>query len=1010
MLRQIDASEGDAQLYDQLASSIVYPNSDLRGDPAVILNNYRGQSALWSHSVSGDLPIVLLHMTDSENLGFARQLIQAHAYWRLKGLAVDLVIWNEDHGSYRQNLQDQIQGLINTDAVNKSYQKPGKIFVRSADQISPEDRILFESVARIVLYDNKGTLTEQFNRIYGEKTALPFVPTGAQAPEEPSGNATLPAGLLFDNGTGGFTPDGKEYKIATDRKKTTPAPWVNVMANPDLGTVISESGSAYTWAINAHEYRITPWNNDPVSDTCGEGYYIRDEESGYFWSPTPFPVRGSTPYISTHGFGYSEFQHTERGIESRLSVFVDQALPVKWVVLRVKNQSGRRRKLSVTGYLDIVLGDVPSKTSMHILSEHDAATGALLFRNRYNTAFAERVSFFKVDDPGSLTFTADRLEFIGRNRGLQDPQAMYRKKLSGTCGAAIDPCAALQVPFDLPDGAEREMVFVVGSATNTPDAHELIQKPSGSRMASDALDRVKKHWQSILSAVEVTTPDAAVNILTNGWLVYQTMSCRIFGRSGFYQSGGAFGFRDQLQDVMAILHTRPDLAREQILLHASRQFTEGDVQHWWHPPEGRGVRTRCSDDYLWLPFVVSRYVAFTGDADILPTRVGYLESRALYPGEESLYDLPVSGNLSGTLYEHCVRAIDHGLRFGRNGLPLMGSGDWNDGMDKVGYKGEGESVWLAFFLFDVLIRFAETADTFKDQFFGEVCRGEAANLRSRIEAAGWDGDWYRRAYFDDGTPLGSAHNKECRIDAVSQSWAVLSGAAELERASMAMTALETNLVSKEMKLIKLLDPAFNSKELNPGYIKGYVPGVRENGGQYTHAAVWSLMAFAELGQREKLWELFQMIHPIHHTSNAIAVGRYKTEPYVMAADVYANESHKGMGGWTWYTGSAGWMYQFILDSFIGLVRRGRLLEVRPCFPLQWRSVQVVYRYGKSEYRIKVFQVSEGVVSRWKMDGLEGEGNVISLDDDGVAHQVELYFAVSTPKEKTVNQPVKLIGY
>lgn len=992
LLRQINASEADAQLYDQLASSIVYPNPDLRGDPAVILNNFRGQSGLWSHSVSGDIPIVLLHMTDPGNLDLARQMIQAHAYWRLKGLAVDLVIWNEDHGSYRQQLLDQIQGLINTDATIQSYQKSGKIFVRSADQISPEDRILFESVARVIIFDQKGTLAEQVNRIFAEKTFVPFVPTVSQASDESSGVGKLPDHLLFENGTGGFSADGKEYKIVTDRKKTTPAPWVNVIANADMGTVISESGSAYTWAVNAHEYRLTPWNNDPVTDAGGEAFYLRDEESGYFWSPAPFPVRGATPYTATHGFGYTQFQHTEQGISSEFCVFIDQALPVKWSVLRIRNQSGRRRRLSATGYLEIILGDVPAKTSMHVLSEQDAESGALFFRNRYNTAFSERVTFFLVDHFSQPTFTADRLEFIGRNRNLADPQAMHRKKLSGKSGAGMDPCGALQVTFDLPDGAEKEIVFHLGCAANASEAAELIKKLSGPGTTSLALARVKEHWQSILGAVQVTTPDDAVNIFANGWLLYQTLSCRIFGRSGFYQSGGAFGFRDQLQDVLAILHTRPDLARQQILLHASRQFVEGDVQHWWHPPEGRGVRTRCSDDYLWLPFVVARYVAVTGDGGVLATSVGYLEGRALYPGEESLYDLPASGNLSGTLYEHCVRAIRYGLRFGRHGLPLMGTGDWNDGMDKVGYKGEGESVWLAFFLYDVLMRFADTADTFSDHFFAEICRTEAAGMKSRIETAGWDGEWYKRAYFDDGTPLGSKENKECRIDAISQSWAVLSRAADPLRAETAMTSLETRLVRRDLQLIQLLDPPFDSNALNPGYIKGYLPGVRENGGQYTHAAIWSLMAFAALGQREKLWQLLELIHPVHHAGDSAAVNRYKTEPYVMAADVYANESHKGMGGWTWYTGSAGWMYQFILDSFVGLERRDRLLQFNPCFPLEWPFISLIYRYGKSEYRITVFQVTGNPDSRWKMDDQHGEGNTIRLEDDGHSHNVEIHCA------------------
>jgi cellobiose phosphorylase len=609
------------------------------------------------------------------------------------------------------------------------------------------------------------------------------------------------------------------------------------------------------------------------------------------------------------------------------------------------------------------------------------------------------VSFFKVDESGQVGFTADRLEFIGRNRNLQDPQAMQRKRLSGRSGAGMDPCAALQVTFDLSDGAEKKLVFHLGSAPNALEAGELLRKLSGPRAAQLELERVRQYWEEILGAVQITTPDNTVNLFANGWLLYQTMSARLFGRSGFYQSGGAFGFRDQLQDVLALLHTRPDLAREQILLNASRQFVEGDVQHWWHPPEGRGVRTHCSDDMLWLPYVVARYITVTGDTELLSTPVGFLESRQLHAEEDSFYGLPVSGNLSGSLYEHCARAIRHGLSFGRHGLPLMGTGDWNDGMDKVGNKGAGESVWLAFFLYDVLTRFTETANAYGDHFFAEICKTEAECLGSRIEKAGWDGEWYKRAYFDDGTPLGSKENKECRIDAISQSWAVLSGAVSRKRAAMAMAALEERLVRKELRVIQLLDPPFDSTELNPGYIKGYVPGVRENGGQYTHAAIWTLMAFAALGEREKVAQLLEMIHPINHASDEARMNVYKVEPYVMAADVYANQTHKGMGGWTWYTGSAGWMYQFILGSLVGLERKAGLLSFRPCFPLDWPSVHLTYRYGRSEYRITVFQLSGGEASRWTMDEQQEDGNAIRLIDDGQRHVVEMHIAI---EKKQIN--------
>lgn len=852
--------------------------------------------------------------------------------------------------------------------------------MKSTDQLSTEDRILFESVARIIIYDDKGTLSEQVNRHYAEKVLPPALDSKPLVAKDllPSSILTLPDDLLFSNGTGGFTPDGKEYKIITDKKQTTPAPWVNVIANPNFGTVISESGAAYTWAVNAHEYRITPWSNDPVSDIGGEAFYLRDEETGAFWSPAPFPTKWNTPYIITHGFGYTTFEYQEQGISSEMIVFVDKALPVKFIVLKVKNNSGRERKFSATGFMEIILGDVRSKTNMHVTSEQDVETGALLMRNKYNTAFAERVAFFKVSGGSQFSFSADRSAFMGRNRNLEDPQALHRKRLSGRSGAGMDPCAALQVKFDLLDGEEKDIIFQLGSEENTHAAKALIRQFTDKNVVMAALHEVKVYWREVMAAVQVTTPDLSLNILANGWLTYQTMACRVFARSGFYQSGGAFGFRDQLQDVLALLPARPELAKQQILLNASRQFTEGDVQHWWHPPEGRGVRTHCSDDLLWLPFVVARYLTATGEKDILDIPVGFLESRPLHPEEDSLYDLPISGNLSASLYEHCVRAIKHSLHYGEHGLPLIGSGDWNDGMDQVGHKGRGESVWLAFFLYDVLQRFSVVAENHGDESFAAICKREAEKLQLNIEVSGWDGEWYLRAFFDNGSPLGSNQNNECSIDAIAQSWSVLSGAGDPKRTVMAMESLNKHLVRRDLKLIQLLNPPFNNNGPNPGYIKGYVPGVRENGGQYSHAAIWTLMAFAALGDREKVWELFDMIRPSSHSDIQV----YKVEPYVMAADIYANESHKGRGGWTWYTGSSGWMYQFILGSLLGMELRGGQLHFKPCFPLEWPSVSIVYKYGTSTYKITVFQTT-----------LPGREDIVELVDDGQEHHPEVYITI-----------------
>jgi len=992
LLRQINASESDAQIYGKLAASVIYTNPNLRANTAIINNNFRGQSGLWSHSVSGDLPIVLLQIFDPESLELVTQMIKAHTYWQLKGLAVDLVIWNEDHGSYRHVLQDQILGMI-TAGNSLTHNIPGNIYVKSADQISSEDRVLFESVAKIIIQDTKGSLSEQVTTNYERKLLPPLLDLKAITPSENEESLALPKDLLFFNGTGGFTADGKEYKIRIEKNTTTPAPWSNIIANKILGTVISESGAAYTWAVNAHEYRITPWSNDPVSDIGGEAFYLRDEETGEFWSPSPYPAIGKNSYIATHGFGYTCFQHLEDGMFSEMNVFVDKIEPIKFVVLKIKNNSGRSRKFSLTGYLEIILGDVRSKSNMHILSEYNTQTGALLFKNRYNPAFAERAAFFKVNGGSDFSYTADRSEFIGRNRNLVNPQALNRKKLSGRIGAGMDTCAALQVKFDLLDGAEKEVVFQIGSESNSASAISLIQKFENQDTVMDSLKQVREYWKETIETVEVTTPDNALNLLANGWLTYQTIASRLFARSGFYQSGGAFGFRDQLQDVLSLLHNKPELAREQILLNASRQFVEGDVQHWWHPPEGRGVRTHCSDDLLWLPFAVSRYLNATGDKDILKENLGFLESRLLHEGEDSLYDLPISGNLSGNLYEHCVRAIKHSLQFGKHGLPFIGSGDWNDGMDLVGNKGMGESVWLAFFLYDVLIGFEKIAIEYNDTEFANICKTTASTLQTSIETHAWDGEWYKRAWFDDGTPLGSKENIECRIDAISQSWAVLSSAAPIERRNIAMESLNKFLVKRDMQIIQLLEPPFDKSDLNPGYIKGYVPGVRENGGQYSHAAIWTLMAFAELAEREKVYELFSMIQPINHASSAESIQTYKVEPYVMVADVYANEQHRGRGGWTWYTGSAGWMYQFIIGSLIGIELQVDRLKFTPCFPTDWPEVGITYRYKSSTYKIKIYQIESNDESWWEIGDSKGKGDTIQLMDDGMEHEVEVHISI-----------------
>lgn len=988
VLNQLSIVETEAQLYSKLAGALVYANPQRRASQPILKNNRRAQDGLWSYSISGDTPLVLLRVSDISGIDLVRQLVLAHAFWRMKGLTVELLILNEDVSIYRQSVHDEIVNLISSGIEAPLLEKAGGIFIRRIEQVPREDMLLLQSAARIVLSDELGSLSKQLQTLtISELQVSPFHPTHSITPriEKP-----LPErDLIFKNGLGGFTRDGHEYVITLHAGQTTPAPWSNVIANQSFGTVISEGGSAYTWAENAHEFRITPWNNDPVKDTSGEAFYIRDEQTGEYWSPTPLPAKGNTPYVIRHGFGYTVFEHSENGIDSELTVYVAMDAPVKFNVLKLRNSSGRARRLSVTGYNEWVLADLRQKSLLHVQTEIDVRTGVLFAQNFYNIEFSGKIAFMDVGE--SRTLTGDRTEFIGQNGSLSQPAAMKRSRLSGKVGAGLDPCGVMQVVFDLGDGQERETRFRLGFAHSKEEMRDLVLRYRHSGAAREALRGVWDYWNRTLGTINVDTPDASVNVMANGWLLYQTLSSRVWARSGYYQSGGAYGFRDQLQDVMALVHAEPSIVRKQILRAASRQFVEGDVQHWWHPPMGRGVRTHFSDDYLWLPYVTCRYIATVADMSILDERISFIEGRLLRADEESYYDLPGRSPESATLYEHCVRSIKYGLKFGVHGLPLIGCGDWNDGMNLIGEKGRGESVWLGFFLYDVLIKFSKIAEFKNDKFFIKRCLDEAEKLRNNIRENAWDGEWYRRAYFDNGEPLGSKINEECHIDSLPQSWSIISGAGDAERSLIAMEEVDKQLVRREDKLVQLFTEPFDKSDLNPGYIKGYIPGVRENGGQYTHAAIWTALAFAIMGETEKAWEIFGLLNPVNHGDTPEQIAIYKVEPYVIAADVYAAEGHLGRGGWTWYTGSAAWMYRLLVETLLGVNLQGDKLQLVPHLPQKWDSYKIHYRFKNTVYHITIHRVTDSSAVHLIVDGQQQESkNSFIMMDDRREHFVDMW--------------------
>ncbi len=998
-LRHLGLTLEHAMRFQRLAGRLLYGDPRLRETDAVRANR-RGQPELWKYGISGDLPIILATITDAAELPLFGDLLKAHEYLRGKGLAFDLVVLNTHAASYRQDLQDTLQDILKSGPEQGWVDRPGGVFLRRGDLMPPEDRLLLRAVARAVMDGANGDLQQQLVRPQVPHEALPDhlrdvssgVASAGQDPVRDAASLAASAGLEYFNGIGGFAHDGREYVVYVHGRAgvVPPAPWVNVVGHDRFGFVASELGAGFTWSENSRLNRLTPWQNDPVCDSPVEAMYLCDQDTGRVWTATPLPSGDGHQYTVRHGQGFTSYEHTRDGIDSHLRLFVPSRESVKIFQVAVRNRSRRPRRVSVTLYVEWALGEDRSRSRPHIVTGLEPATGAVIASNAFRETFSGRVAFIDLSPADGRSVTGDRTEFIGRNGTLTSPAALGRAGLSGRTGAALDPCGAIQVQLTLKPLEERTVVGQLGEAADLGEVGRVVERWRDPKAVDRAFTDLRDFWDTLLQTVEVRTPDRSLDLIVNRWALYQTLACRIWGRSGFYQSSGAFGFRDQLQDVLALLFATPVIARRHLLHAASKQFVEGDVQHWWHEPSGQGVRTRFADDRLWLVFATLEYVGATGDDAVLDEEVSFLEMRPLNPDEHEAYEKPTVSAERGSLYEHCVRALEISLATGAHGLPLMGGGDWNDGMNLVGIGGQGESVWLAWFLISILPRFAEIAAARGDAGRAESYRAHAARLRQAAERA-WDGQWYRRAYFDDGTPLGSGANQECRIDAIAQSWAVLAGGGDSARIRSAMESVDRHLIRRDDRLLLLLAPPFDRMSPSPGYIQGYPAGIRENGGQYTHAALWTVLAFARMGEGARAAELLSLLNPIVRSQKLEDAKRYRVEPYVIPADVYSRPPHTGRGGWTWYTGSAGWMYRVGVEAIAGLTLRRGVLRIDPCIPPTWPRFHIVYRPPHAEYRIVVDNprgVSRGV-QRVEMDGVEVPEKEIPVATDGRVHQVRV---------------------
>jgi len=953
----------------------------------------KSQCDLWKFGISGDNPILLVKIKYVNDVETVKELLKAHEYLRLKNVVFDLVILNEEKNSYEKYVNEALLSAVLSSNSSYLLNSFGGIFILDSNNLKKEEKDLLQLVSSMIFDAHRGGIEEQIDELEDDiKGELPNYVLEKEKRElykEYNNDLLALPELKYFNELGGFLENGKEYIIKLNKETKTPMPWSNILVNKQFGTLVTAAGGGYTWNKNSRENRLTTWYNETIEDIPAEVIYIKDKEEKTSWSITLNPKSNSQDYIAKFGFGYSEFINSNLGISTNLNIFVPQNDDVKINKLNIKNNMSYKRSLKIVYYLNLSLGMDIAKHAEYINIEKDETFNLIYLKNIFKNEFKDEFAYVSCSEKIS-GYTGSKEEFFGLG-DISNPQGLNLINFSNQNSIGQSNIIAIEIDTEIDANESKDISIILGSTTSKEVAKDVAYKYYKISNCNKELENTKEFWNEHLNVLQVKTPVESTNILLNAWLLYQVISSRLWGRTGYYQSGGAFGFRDQLQDVLGIIYVLPEQVRAQIIEHAKHQFYEGDVEHWWHKESKKGIRTRFSDDLLWLAYVVEEYIRITDDTDILKEEVSYLDGDKLLDNEDEKYQETKESNIKGSIYEHVVKAIDRSLELGDKGLPFMGSGDWNDGMNTVGNKGNGQSVWLGFFLFDILNKILPICEMMCDKERIEIYKLKKEQLKNALNINAWDGRWFKRAFFDDGTPLGSIENDECRIDAISQSWACISNAADNDKKYICMESLENQLIDKENSIIKLLDPPFNNTKLEPGYIKSYMPGVRENGGQYTHAAIWAIIAFCSLGLGEKAHEYFKMINPIENARTKEAANKYKVEPYVMAADVYSVGNLAGRGGWTWYTGSGSWMYKAGIENILGFNKKGNILTINPCIPAQWDEYSIRYKYEQTIYNIEVKNPNHkntGVEEIY-IDNIRSFKNEIELINDNNVHNIKL---------------------